>query len=201
MTIAAQKLEALVTTAVGRFARKVWWASRDDLRQEAHVAAAEAARTYVEGCCNEPEQYYWRAIVFALSRMLWRESAPVSGGLHRPKVQRAGLTRAAISDGMDAGDSDGVRSDGGVVLVSPDDVEALAIEAEWRANVRDRLCDLASTDAERTSVEILLEEVTAKDAAERLGCSTAAANGLATRMKSRASGDSTLYDLMLSRRR
>lgn len=117
--------------AAARYARQCWWADPDDLRQEAHLAALHAQRTYQPAVRVPLEAYVWRAVILALKRYLWRESSPVCGGGHDP--HRLRTQHRASLDAIDA------------LRVNYEDADEALADAHWRASVREEFERLLAT--------------------------------------------------------
>lgn len=90
--------QRIAETVASNMQRKVWWSSRADAVQEAHLAIQQARSTYNAGIGVPFDAYAYRAATLAVRRATWRDSAPVSGGMHRPEESRAGLHRAPIKE-------------------------------------------------------------------------------------------------------
>lgn len=70
-------IAALAMRVAKRYARRVWWASIDDMAQDAALAMLEALPRYdTERGALEP--YLQRVGVLAVRNALWKASAPVS---------------------------------------------------------------------------------------------------------------------------
>lgn len=186
MTLNDQEAQKLVSTAARRYARACWWADQDDLMQEGHAAIASARKDYDPSVGVAPEQYFWRAVVFAMKRALWSMSTPVTGGSHRPRESYAGLTRTAL-DGFDA------------PTASPPADVALD-DARWRKRVRDRLLRLSwSVLEDGRTHRVLLGEATPERMAEARREKVGVVYGRAAKLRSAAVADSELYSLMQER--
>lgn len=82
-----------------RYARRVFWADPEDLKQEATVAALAAQRTFDPRIGVPFAGYAWRACVLHLRAYVWANSAPVSEtdhhltdlrGVYRDSLDAAG---------------------------------------------------------------------------------------------------------------
>lgn len=186
-----EQAQHLVTVAARRYARKCWWADPDDLRQVGHLAVVQARRTYDLRVGVTPVQYYWRAILFSMSRYLWKESAPVSGGGHRPELALKGCVRASLDD----------------PAVGPRQVDALTPEdrvedARWLARVQAQLGALAREDGAGGAnvLAVLLEHAPAQELADVRGTRLHAIYRATSELRRRVSNDEALYELMRERR-
>lgn len=213
--ITRERLTTLAATAARRYARRCWWADVNDLRQTAELAGLEALRTYDPRVGAAPEQYVWRAMVFAVARALWRDSTPATGGTkHRPDKTAHGLVRGGFSsqfeqrDGtrtVDDEDGGGVRIEeaakrAGLGWFAPRPDEQLE-DAVWLRRVRERLTALAEEEAVGGGVlRVLLEDATARTVAEERGISTASVFAQTRRLRAAVQNDCALYTLMRERR-
>lgn len=120
------RIIATAAKAARRYARKVWWADEDDLRQEAALAALQATR---EGGPYDPETgvpvgaYVWRACVLHLRAYLWQQSAPVNETDHKLATLR-GVHRLELNESLASADVDAYE---------------LLSEKEWTEEVRSQL--------------------------------------------------------------
>lgn len=80
-----------------RYARRVFWADEDDLRQEAYVIAIDARRRWDPTVGVPLSAYAWRACALGLRNYLWRQSAPVTETDHRLTTLR-GVHRAEVNE-------------------------------------------------------------------------------------------------------
>jgi hypothetical protein len=97
--------ERVVCQVASAYARRCWWASLDDLKQEARVAVLEARATFDSKRGVPFTAYARRACALALREWLWRESIPASasrnvitskaGADKLRSIQRAPLTEVA----------------------------------------------------------------------------------------------------------
>jgi len=197
MPISVEAEIEIVRKVTSRYSRRCWWAEPAELRQVGHVACAEARHTYVAGAGDEPEGYFWTAVVLAVRRFLWSMSAPVSGGKHRPEKSYRGLHRTGIA-GDDGCDETEQRS---VHLVDQGPGQFAAVEEkQWRERVRARLIDVARVEGLIPVVPVLLEETTPREVATLLGIAPPAVHAMTARLRSRVVQDGTLWDLARARR-
>lgn len=133
-----------------RYARRCWWASREDLEQEASLAVMQAARTFDPHVGVPFKGYAHRAAVNALGPYLWRQSSPVSETFHRLKTL-AGVVHTELKEAYH--------------LASPDRPDLMLEEAQWRQQVRERVLALAQeTPDGQLAMALLLEgEAAAED--------------------------------------
>lgn len=196
MPIPVEVEVTIVRKVAGRYARQCWWAEPADLRQVGHLAVAEARRTYVPGASDEPEGYFFTAVVLAIRRFLWAMSSPASGGKHRPEKSLRGLRRAEI-----ATDTDDPEDRRGVVLADHGPrQDAQLDERRWHARVRARLMSVATAEGLMPVVPVLLEETTPREVAAALGLDPSAVHAMTARLRSRVVSDECLWDLARARR-
>jgi DNA-directed RNA polymerase specialized sigma24 family protein len=89
------QIESQVNEAARRYARRVWWANEEDLKQEGWVAALEAAASWKPTGGASLKWYVWTAIVRSMRNLLLRDSAPVKAGWHNLHKLK-GLQRAEV---------------------------------------------------------------------------------------------------------
>lgn len=186
---------ALVRKIAGRYARRVWWADRQELEQVGHLAIAEASRTFDPRVAACPFiGYAQRAVVLAMRRHLWSVSAPVSGGKHRPEKSMRGLYRTAIVSGEDPEEVGAVLRDesaGG---------EQLLDEVEWRRRVRERLTAVATSLGMAPLVNVMLEEASAAEVGRRYGISAERVVAMTSKLRAALSKDANLSYLFEHRK-
>lgn len=92
-------LDRIALAAAARYKRRCWWASFEDLVQQARLAVVEAERTYDPQTGVPFEGYAWRAAINQLHALILRESAPVSAPGHKlPDLK--GLYRQMLDEGV-----------------------------------------------------------------------------------------------------
>jgi DNA-directed RNA polymerase specialized sigma24 family protein len=101
-------LQGVASRAAARYARRVFWADPEDLKQEAMVAALTAAKRSFDPSCGVPlEAYAWRACMLHLRAYCWRQSSPVSEtdhelhnlrGVHRLSLDKAGTEHLSTGE-------------------------------------------------------------------------------------------------------
>lgn len=89
------EMASIARRAAARYARRCWWADKQELEQEAWVAMLRARKTFDPQVGVPFGGYAWRAVVVSLSSYLWRQSAPVSAG-DRDLEELAGIHRAPL---------------------------------------------------------------------------------------------------------
>lgn len=141
--MSVQTLELIADVAARaskRYARSVFWADPEDLKQQALLAALSAARP---GLWDERvgvpfEAYVWRACMNSLKTYLWRNSSPVSETDHRLETLR-GVHRASLGE---LNTDDGTAVLGTVMeahLESFPEVDELVDQKMWVEEARDQL--------------------------------------------------------------
>jgi hypothetical protein len=71
-------LNRMASSLAKKYARKCWWASLDDLRQEALSVMLSSYRTYLKHPEGDPCGYVYRAAACGLRNYLLRNNTPVS---------------------------------------------------------------------------------------------------------------------------
>ena len=177
----------LVLSVARAYKRKCWWAEVEDLAQVGYLAAFEAEPYFDEGVGVPFSAYIRRAIVLAMKRELWRMSAPVSGGMHRPEEQRAGLIRAPCDEHTKGEPFTGAKS-------TPD-AERAMMQEEWRALVRARLVAHFTPEI----VAVLLEERESKEVAQDMGVPPRQVYGATAKAKQTIASDLGMWQLFKER--
>lgn len=194
-----QDVDKLVRRIAGKYARRCWWADREELVQVGHLAVVEARRTFDETVGTPFEGYAQRAVVLSMRRYLWEQSAPVSGCSHRPEKLR-GLTR--LSTDAEAGSGDGVDSKMTVGDMLSDDgplADEQLSSARWDRWVRNRLLKLASKDGLGPLVTVMLEEATVETVAVKYGLTGPAVAAKTLNVRRAARADAGLAKLLQHR--
>lgn len=132
-------IESAVNEAARRYARRVWWANTDDLKQEGWIAALEATQSWNPNGGASLRWYVWTAIVRSMRNHLLRESAPVKAGWHNLHKLK-GLKRIAVPEDNDLSTRPGNTMVCSTKLAAFTDPrltpeEALAVE-EWATRSR-----------------------------------------------------------------
>jgi len=132
-----------------KLARRCWSVSRDDLRQEAEVAALHASRNF-DPLKGDLRGYLWRSVARHLTNFMWEAGSPVSYKHRRSEL------REALAVGVD----------NAVELPSDSSPVAEVGCARWRAAVAGRLTTIAEIEGEHSSfdpelvIPCLLDDVT-----------------------------------------
>lgn len=98
MSLEEAHVRRIAKSVAARYRRSTWWASFEDMEQEAVCAIMQAQHTFNPRLGFDEGAYAFRAAVLAVRRYLWQESSPVSGGKHRPEISLANLHRASLDD-------------------------------------------------------------------------------------------------------
>ena len=136
---------AIVYQTVAAYKRRCWWLDTADMAQVGFIAALEAERSFAPEAATEFAAYVRRAVTYAIKRALWLESAPVSGGTHRPEQTRIGLHRATLLDDICAD--------------ANDNPEQALIDHEWRMSIR----SIIENKHGSTVASVLFGEATANE--------------------------------------
>jgi len=173
-------IDALVSKAAWRYAKRCWWADVAELKQAGWTAVMDCLPRFDPDCGLPLEAFLWGAAEKAMKRQLWHDSSPTSGGWHRPERDRV-QQRAPLS--VHAEDS----------APRPDD--ALA-EKQWRRSVRARLHELVDP----LTVALLLGEVDTAEAAAVQGVQVASVYRQSHHARCTVSHDRKLYELLRERK-
>jgi len=184
--------------AARAYAAKCWWASYEDLVQEAFIATIKAARTFDPEHGAPIDAYLYRAAVLTLQPVLLRASAPVSAP-RRKLDQLRGVTQATHPAGplhfVSEGGQPGLAPEV-LALRAPDNCEVLVDLHMWRERVRTRMTELLS-DAQHThiTIPILLDGAESYEVAEREGLPLKDVYNATNRARRRLAKDLVLWRL------
>jgi DNA-directed RNA polymerase specialized sigma24 family protein len=168
-------VDLIVRRVAARYARRCWWADRDDLAQSGWEAAILARGTF-EPRVGVPEAgYVWRAVTFSMRRWLWKESSPVSGGMSDP-------WRLRVSRRADLDES--------LPCTTPTP-EALLDELRWTERVRARALAVAEQDA--LALPVLLGEGTPREIASETGVPLRDVYAASARLRTSIVSDEALW--------
>lgn len=175
----------LAAGIAGRFGRRVWWSSVEDMEQTALLAMVEAARTFDPAVGMPWKGYARAAAVRAIWYSIWRDSAPVSAG-QREVRNLAGLHRQDLD------------SHAGMTLPAADAWPDQAYDsADWHtraaAVIADRLA--AMGDGAAIALEVLIEEERPRHVAARHGMDASKVHRLAAQARRRIAMDPYSYEL------
>lgn len=176
-----KRFEPIVLLAARRYARRCWWASGDDLIQTGWMAVLTSLPNFDPLVGVPVEAFVYKAVVFAMKRHLWGESSPVSGGWHRPALQRV-AQRAPLEDNTPL-----------PVTEHPDELLA---SYSWNVSVRNRLNELAGP----LSTAVLLEDMSAVNVAQEYSVPVETVYRETSKARRQASEDSQLWELMRDRK-
>lgn len=162
-----------------RYKKKCWWANLEDMISEASVAILESRSNWDPQVGIPIEGYVARAAALRIRDFLWRQSSPVSGGLHNPRELIAGVHAAPLEEDL---------------ALREESVEVLHDRISWRLRVRDQIRRLASITRDGDlAVEVMVhEEKTTSDLKRETGRDVYGAVHLVRR---KARYDATLYKL------
>lgn len=133
-------IEGIAKSVARAYRRKVWWADFEDMSQEAFAEMRKAEPLWDARVGIPKSAYLRRVAVLAVRKMLWKQSAPVSG---RGERELRGLMRAEMTEMGSSG--------------QPPDEEVN--EKRWHERVAERLRELADRDPSvREGLAMLLGE-------------------------------------------
>ena len=142
MKLDAESIRRIAKAVARRYKARCWWAELDDLVSEATVAVIKAQDTFDPQVGVPFEAYASKAAEYRVSGFLWRNSSPLSGGMHNPREHIAGVYSAPLSDDL--------------VQDAPSAFDELAL-IETRLSIRRRIRALANrTPGGDKAVEVLL---------------------------------------------
>jgi len=145
MTIGSEEVLRIAKAVAMRYKARCWWADVDDLVSEASVAVLKAHKTFDPQVGVPFAGYATKAAIHRLRGYLWRESSPLSGGLHNPRKNIAGVYSTALMDDVAQTTEPNVR----------EQMELI----EWRHQVRDRLRILADRTRDGDlAVEVMVHD-------------------------------------------
>lgn len=146
-----EDLNVIAAKAAARYARLVFWADIEELRQEAMVAALTATRPggpYDPECGVPLSAYVWRACILHLRAWCWKQSAPVHAPHHK-LAQLKGIHREEITE---------------TTSITHVDPFALLHEKRWVEDVQsqvDHVLDRLGPDSGLAARTIVLDEAPA----------------------------------------
>lgn len=172
-----KKILEIAETAARRYQRRVWWASVEDMTQEAATAMTKATTTWDPKVGVTLEAYLWRVAVLAIQPLITRDSSPVSSGA-RPKKALRGLYRAPVD------------------IHAPDkrpSTEERLREAQWRDEVWERV--LAMDPSGGMAADVLLGDKRSAEVASDNGVDVREVYGAASKTRNRMRDSYDLYRL------
>lgn len=134
----------------GAYKKKCWWASYDDMFQEAWVAQAESVHRFDESWNRPIGAYLYSVAQYAVRRLVHKDSSPVSAS-HRTEVL-IGLHRAP----------DGVSENITENNPTPD---ACAVMCERVGRVRARVVDMVGESGAQFAFAVISDEWTPREVA------------------------------------
>ncbi len=144
MTIESEEVLRIAKAVAMRYKRRCWWADVDDLVSEASVAVLTAHKTFDPQVGVSFAGYATKAAILRVRGFLWRESSPLSGGLHDPRKNIAGVHAAPLDDNL--------------LERTPNARDQMEL-IEWRHRVRDRIRVLADRTRDGDlAVEVMVHE-------------------------------------------
>lgn len=183
-----------------RAKRRVWWAERGDLEQEAALAALSAARTWDPDTGVPLSAYVWRACSLHLRKYLWRCSAPVSETDHNLNTLRDVHRTQLPSEATGAKYCDRswyIKNMPERIHNSDIDAFSLFRQKEWECAVRQQLDHLFDkTDMKEAIARVLLYEERPAVVAATFGLSVRDLYAKTKQAKKLASSNALLFNLM-----
>lgn len=176
-------VERIVTGLASRYARKCWWAEKDDLEQVGRLAALRAGLTFDPHVGVPEGAYVQRAVTLSMRRWLWANSAPVSGGTADPWKDRAGLVRAPIES--PEGDP--------LLPCRRPPPDALLSARSWVEEARERIAGLTDAEGCRLGLRVLLGERSASEVAREAGVPPKEVYQSTTEVRRRLQGSRALW--------
>jgi len=168
----------IARAVASRYKSRCWWADKDDLTSEATRAVLEAKQTFDPQVGVPFDGYAARAATLQVRDYLWRQSSPLSGGLHDPRKNIAGVYSAELTE---------------ATHLAADDPNTELREMEFRLAVRDRLRQLAAASRDGdAAVEVLARNRPPKEVIRETGRDVYGAVHL---MRRKARSDYRLYKL------
>lgn len=159
-----QQIELNASKIAAKYKRRCWWASYEDIKQEAIRAQLEAARNR-EYDPSEGNGYLWMAGTYAARKFVHKASAPVSASHRTEKL--IGLYRAPLEFVGESGAKyDHPKLQEQARAVNPE--ESLARE-ELVGRVRKRVVELVGAEAAAFAVYVMSHEWRPREAAEANG--------------------------------
>lgn len=164
-----------------RYARRVFWADRDDLEQEAMVAGYSALRTWDAACGVPLAGYVWSACSKQLGRYALKTGSPVSASWKRAP-ELVGSHRAELDEGMIEG--------------TPWSDELL-VDADWKFRVHEQLEFVLNAGNHGDAAwKVLVDEQKPAAVAEELGLPIAHVYKATERARERIARNALLFDML-----
>lgn len=185
-------LEVIENNAVriaSLYRAKCWWASHEDMAQEARRAQLEAWKKggYDESFGGGIKRYLWAAGWMAVQRALHKASAPVSTS-HRTS-NLIGLRRAPTS----------YTVEGDAVVENPElpilDGEALVIAEDRKRRIQERVVELLGAQGAEFALGVMTHEFAPREVAEHHGVPVSVVYDAQSRLRNILIADRHLYEL------
>lgn len=171
-----------------RYKRRCWWASVEDLEQEAIRAQVEA----LEKSTFDPERgtpsgaYLWAVALYSARRLLLKSSAPVSTEHRMDNL--VGLYREVVPDGD------------GSIEFHLDSFEELVHRRDLARRVRERVLALVGAQCAHFALAVISDEVSPADVAAHNQVPATAVYEMQKAIKKVLEHDQVLNDLWRSSR-
>lgn len=189
-------INEVATKAAHRFARRVFWADVDDLKQEALTVAVKAFKGFDRAVGVDLEAYLWIVCVRQLGKYCWRNSAPVSEAEHQLRNLK-GVHRAALDTKQELLFTSGTGSLH-PNLVAKERTDALLEEKQWTEAVRaqvDYLLEQYTPEERKVAVNVIVHKQQPRVVARRSGRKVTEVYRIARRAKTALAENLLLYEL------
>lgn len=193
MNVDVEELEGIIEKNAKKVAslykRKCWWASHEDMTQEALLAQHQAVerKLYDETFGGNEARYLWATAVHAVLRYVHKTSAPVSTS-HRTS-NLIGLRRVPTAlEGEDGGMYDHPE-------LPTLDGEKTLIAEDHRKRVHARVVELLGEDGAEFALGAMTHEWKPREIAEHHGVSISVVYAAQSKLRSVLISDRALYEL------
>lgn len=184
-----EDLDRAADVVARRYARRVWWADVEDLRQEARMVIESTYRNWDPSVGVSRYSYVSRAAALHLRRYLLRQSSPVSASHHYCDHLRE-HRRVPVTRCFDDGAEEEWLSSG----EEPQDVAV--DDARWSASVRRSIAIAVGSIEYADAVgAIITAERRAAEVAAELGVAVESIYRATRRVKAIMSANVELYEL------
>lgn len=177
--------------AAALYKRRCWWASYDDMVQEALVAQLEAQErgTYDESFGRPLSAYLWTVAMYAVRRLVHKASAPVSASHRTDKL--IGLYRTPVElEGEDGGTYENPALSDDVL-----NTEVGVTAQDRHRRVRERVVELVGAQAAEFAFTVMTHEWRPAEVAEANGVPIKMVYAAQRRIAGALIEDRRLYEL------
>lgn len=159
-----EKINSNAVKAAARYKKRCWWASIDDMRQEATVAQLAAAKRYdpTKGRHGNIEfgAYTWGIAVRAIRRMLLKSSAPVTAH------HRLNVLKGIVHTPLTITNHQGEERERPELKAQDAPSDEIAQRAQISRQVHARMIKLVGADSVDFALGVLTGEFKPRDIAE-----------------------------------